>query len=1126
MALLETLTDSFTKPQLDTARWLNQGQQCLVTSNQLRLSFPSGLAQSSAYSVVETPGGSQTRKLNGSYFYARITPSNASTTHSTGMYLRGFEQYDRIEMEVRGGGLTAKTYVNSTGTTTNYSFGSYSASAHAYWRIRQTSGTLYFETSPNATTWTIQSAIPMPNFVAQNWDAGFQLYENNTAGSTAAALAIISEVNGGDRATSALKEDFSAGSPGGSGIVIPDQGLWQTTGTNGLNSTTAVNLVGGEGRFYYANSASMAIATSRMTYNAIGSNVTVKVVPPVNYSSGSNFYLTLLDVSTVSTSGQISLYSQNGNLYAETYSVSGTSQTTDLGVYNPTLARYWMIEVTLGNVCNWKTSPDGVTWSLRTSRGVSTAAAVKVKLMAYNFVGNQTGVYTAVDDLNATVAYVGTANPSGITDTDTLTGPSVDYLRAPAGIVDAEAMDNPSAAWSRTANPGGGAAPGLKDVDTVGTPTVSQTPIPDSINDGQAIGTPAVSFMPDKLAPTGVEDLGPLGTPALTFREFYNGGYGRGLYGQGLYGSYYIGPDEIVDPDNIGQPAVGAKPTTAPATVIDGEVIGVPVIGGTAVPSGIVPGAIGDTETLGAPAVSLMASGGYSQGLYGQGLYGQGQTGGTTQIPDTPTGETNYRYGAGTYGEGVHYGLVGAGSDTNPTENPTYGSGTYGYGIYFGTAVTVPDALPLFANTAYTYPPAMHILGIGPWSPVIQWRGAANYGVGSGNLPARPALPMPPATSKSFTLRLDEGGEATVDLQLNRGDAIVIDEMDTDLWWRRKDPRTKQVEMIGRFNTSHANVSTNDSGVSVSLQFDDYKTVLGSRLVLRYLHPTYTKPVTQWLAGTLVTEILAWALPGNTRLDLSEVTGENPYALGKITETFDIPLGTSIADVMENLISISPIAWEWWVDTPNNINEAPKLRFALGTRGTFKGVVLFDLGKGPSPIASWTRNAAAGNYANSLFYEGGVATGQETGGGVVKTIPAQIIQYGQRDAIDGNSSVTEIGLIRKRAQAKLQRLASRQPTYTINLASGYWRGRSHIDVGDTVRLLIRMGKEVIDEKHRVTEINVSIDANGAEEVTLTLGVPLPSPDPRSQRSPMQRLVRYLKSYQTPTGKADLPTPDN
>jgi hypothetical protein len=353
--------------------------------------------------------------------------------------------------------------------------------------------------------------------------------------------------------------------------------------------------------------------------------------------------------------------------------------------------------------------------------------------------------------------------------------------------------------------------------------------------------------------------------------------------------------------------------------------------------------------------------------------------------------------------------------------------------------------------------------------------------------------------------------------------------MDTDLWWRRKDPRTKKLEVIGRFNSNNVAMATSDTGVNLSAHWEDYATILGNRLILEYLEPkALPNPTTMWDTGTLVTKILAWALPDNTGLDLSEVTSANPYPLGGISQPYHLAPGTLISDVFDNLEALSVQNWEWWIETPADVNAPPKLRFIVGERGADKGVTLFDAGSGPTPIASWTRSGATDDYANTLYYTGsGTGEGDEAGGGVVETIDAEVAQYGQRDAQEGSATMGgDIDQIRAGAVKKLNMLSDRRPGYTIILTQGFWRGRSHIDIGDTIRLVLRLGKEVLNEKYRVTEIDVAIDENGYEAVTLTLGKPQASADPRSRRSPILRLVRAIKNYQIPDKALDVPEDNN
>jgi hypothetical protein len=552
-------------------------------------------------------------------------------------------------------------------------------------------------------------------------------------------------------------------------------------------------------------------------------------------------------------------------------------------------------------------------------------------------------------------------------------------------------------------------------------------------------------------------------------------------------------PDGATDPETLDEPTVSALPT--PAGIADGEALGTPDL--TFVPGAVGPDGVVDPDTLGAPSLDLVLAytGDYGSGPYGAGVY-SGAVGGVT--PDSVTDPDTT-------------GTPAVGSEGPPVDNPTYGTGTYGYGTYPGFTPAAGEALPLFPPAPTRIGTALHLLAIGPFNGYVNWRGAANYKIRPGRLPARPTLSLPNAQTKSFTLRLNEPAEARCEFGLARSDAIIVDEMVTDLWWRRKDPYTGQLEMIGRFNASHVDITRTDTGLNLSCQFEDYRQVLGDRLILRYLHPTLDPPTTMWDVGTKVTDVLAWALPKNTGIDLSAVTGASPVDLGELTQIYHLPLGTTIDDMMTSLAAVSPKPWEWWVDTPTDVNAAPKLTFTVGQRGADKGVTLFDYGAGPTPIANWTRRAASDQYANSLFYSG-------SEGGVAITYDAQILEYGQRDAQDGNNSLKgDIKAIMAAADQRLRQLADRRPTFTVTVKPGWWRGRAHVDVGDIVRIEILLGEELVSERYRVSEIQCDIDATGVETVTFTFGNPLPSGNPRSKKSPLARLVRKLKTYQAPPG---------
>jgi hypothetical protein len=633
--------------------------------------------------------------------------------------------------------------------------------------------------------------------------------------------------------------------------------------------------------------------------------------------------------------------------------------------------------------------------------------------------------------------------------------------------------------------------------------------------------------------------------------------YGAGQYGAGIYNVYAVQPGSAADAETIGAPSAGASYLLQPGGIGDGEAFGGPAItvaypitptsirdidtmgAPAATGSGqVAPPGIDDPETFGAPTVVSYGYLPYGTGNYGQGTYNGGSISATSVSPagiidgqtiDRPelSGTatilpiSNEAYGAGTYGQGMY-----AGAPVEPTEHWEYGTGPYGTGTFYGlTRPAVPprpeSQPPLYEYSDLPLPP-QQILGIGPWSPIVVYRGAINVGVGKGKRPAAPIMRMPASTGLSYTLRLDGGNEATASFALPRGSAIIIEEMHTDLWWRRKDPNTGAVETIGRFNASSNDLSSDGSAITSSVHWVDYTTLLGERLVLKYLTTVLdsgghvTSATSMWNTGTPVAQIMRFAIPTNMGLDLSAIQPGSATDLGLTTDKFTLPPDSTIADLFTNLLPISKKKWEWWIEQPDDVTAAPVLRFEVGTRGNPTHVVLYDLGTGASPIDSWTMTAATTQYANALYYTGG-GIGSNPGGGVIYTIDAQIQEFGQRDAKDGDSNLTVLEHLQARAKSKLAALADRRPTFTVKLRAGFWGGRAHIDVGDSIRLVLKMGAETLDYSYRVSEIAVDIDEYGVENVTLTLGTPRPSGDPRSRHSAVLRLVRRILNYVVPPG---------
>lgn len=1141
--VVDAVTDDFLAP-LDTTKWTpgTSGGGTVTSTGDSWVTLTTSAADPLSSAQITTARSDL--MFTGSWVTAACV--EPSTNASVGTYLQVFDGAGNAITMGKIGTLLV-WFLNTNAPTT---IATYSATTHKYWRISVSqSGATKLQYSSDGITWSGTTTAT----VAWGAAVSARFYVQNAASVTGSSRVDAINMLGARTPVGGITEDF----PGST----LDTTKWQDT------STTGTVTVG-------AGLLNLTLATT-----AINDTAEVKTVGQLCALVDSAIYARVVPSTAANTETALYVTNSGGAFGYAAFRFVGTTvfrtmyNNANSAIVNQSTAAYipadWAyvrirMDATGANIY-FDRSPDAITWTQVSTAGApGWGSSVEVRLSLKNTTATVTGTRTGSFDTINLIAPAPPIVPTGIADAEALGAPTAGaiYPVVPDGIAESEAPGSPALSLTATVHPGG-----VTDPETVGSPAVDFQTLaatPDTIADPETLDGPQASFRVTGINPDSVTDAETFGAPDVTLMPQLEP---DGIAETETLGEPTVplmitgGPDSLTDDETLDDIYVGFQASEIdPAGITDPETFGAALL--FFYPSEINPAGIADPLTVGDPSADFIShyTGAYSTGVYGAGPYSgiafephgivdldvvgrPSLTDPTVVPPDTiivagitdaetfgqPSGSlpnpTNLLYGMGTYSEGPYWGSGPPPTDGDTVPNLNYGFGTYGYGIYYGTVAWEP-AQPLFPEAAKSAPP-LHILGIGPWSSRIDWRGAPNYTVRGGHQPARPAMPLPPATGKGFTLRLGDGSEARCELAFSRDSALIIDEMDTDLWWRRKDPRTGKLEMIGRFNTAHVNLSTTDTGISCSVQFVDYQTVLGERMVLDYLDRAHSE--SQWAAGTPVTKILAWALPKNTPLDLSDVTGSKPYDLGKTTEPFHLPPDTNMNDLMDNLNAISPKHWEWWVETPLDIHQPPKLRFVTGERGRNRGVTLFDVGSGPTPIAQWTRNAASDEYANALYYTGGdPKAGLGAGGGVILSFPDQIDQYGQRDALYGNSSVDggNKELLRQRASRKLETLADRRASYTVRLAQGFWRGREHIDVGDLVGLRLRMGEDFLHEKFRVSELTVDIDDNGLEEVTLALGRLATSADPRSKRSPIARVMRYLKNYVAPNGAADITTPDD
>lgn len=151
MALMETVQDNFNDNSLN-AMWGTFGSG-LTETNQ-RLEIQSQL--SSTYTGIDT---TSTYDLTGSYGFVELVgfEAGASSITSYEIYpvnISTSDSNNALQWQVLPPSNTVQAFKRVAGSTTSVWSGTYNSSTHKWFRVRESGGTTYWDTSADGVTWT------------------------------------------------------------------------------------------------------------------------------------------------------------------------------------------------------------------------------------------------------------------------------------------------------------------------------------------------------------------------------------------------------------------------------------------------------------------------------------------------------------------------------------------------------------------------------------------------------------------------------------------------------------------------------------------------------------------------------------------------------------------------------------------------------------------------------------------------------------------------------------------------------------------------------------------------------------------------------------------------------------
>jgi len=249
------------------------------------------------------------------------------------------------------------------GATTGPSV-TFDASTHRHWRFRETSGTLYWETSPDGKSWTEQRQLQTPDFARV---VNVVLSSRAAPAVASPGLARFDDLNAGRSAkwcaSSSLSDDFADGTQAIDWAASLAQGACTKSETGG-NAQFSLLGTGQSSCFYQTATA----------FDLRGDSVYIHI-PAITkfYQPVRAFLLVANDLGQRAEFGFVG----SNQLYYQVF--DGTTMTsTGTLLYTPSAEGYWRIREQ-GGTFFLETSSDGQTWGERAQATAFQADAVHVR---------------------------------------------------------------------------------------------------------------------------------------------------------------------------------------------------------------------------------------------------------------------------------------------------------------------------------------------------------------------------------------------------------------------------------------------------------------------------------------------------------------------------------------------------------------------------------------------------------------------------------------------------------------------------------------------------------------------------------------------------------------------------
>lgn len=292
-------------------------------------------------------------------------------------------------------------------------------------------------------------------------------------------------------------------------------------------------------------------------------------------------------------------------------------------------------------------------------------------------------------------------------------------------------------------------------------------------------------------------------------------------------------------------------------------------------------------------------------------------------------------------------------------------------------------------------------------------------------------------------------------------DAAFLQEMITDIQISCDAGAGAGYEVCFLGRTGNTQDTLSEDVHSVAFQFVDYKWILDRQLM-------YTDSV--FASAEVAGRAWGWIAAKQAEQEGAMGITDAGVSTG-VSKEVTVNAGDSIFDKIDDMADSSP-RLEW------DILPATK-QFRMWTkRGTDLGHVL-EYGK---TVSAMTRARVVADYANVLFGTGGEGTVPVTK--VTAAITAGLEPRGRMEKAVSYSDVVIQGTLDANLTGLLPVTSELSGALNLTLKKGWWRGPSHLWLGDVITYTCRSGRINESSKKRIVEISVAPGDDGEETVRM------------------------------------------